>query len=432
MKKVARTEFKQTEMGAIPVDWMTIRLGEACSKIGSGFTPRGGKEVYKESGIALVRSQNVYNNSFSKDGLAYLDDSTAREMENVALEKDDVLLNITGDSVARCCTVPEDILPARVNQHVSIIRTDREQVNPTFLRYYLTSPRMQSFMLGLAQSGGTRNALTKGIIENFLVPRPPLGEQAMIGQTLSRMDTMIAINQQMNESLEAMTKVIFKHWFVDFELPNEEGKPYKSSGGEMVDSELGEIPKGWRARVIPEIADVVYGYPFNSRLFNDETGFPLVRIRDLPTNKPGTLTTEESDVRYVIRKGDIISGMDGEFGTYLWKGRDMLQNQRICRFIGKAKHYSNAFLFFVVSKPLRTIENAKVGTTVIHLSKTDIDSTKIIVPPQDVLEKYNGLLVPLFERMVSNGQLSLVLEQLRDSFLPKLMSGKIRVPIEAR
>src|SRR5881628_477548 len=122
MKTITKTKFSQTEIGTIPEGWRIVRLGDVCSKIGSGITPRGAKKVYRHSGIVLIRSQNVYNNSFSREGLVYLDEDTAREMENVALDKNDILLNITGDSVARCCTVPEKILPARVNQHVSIIR----------------------------------------------------------------------------------------------------------------------------------------------------------------------------------------------------------------------------------------------------------------------------------------------------------------------
>src|SRR5213083_2799829 len=128
MKTITTTESRQTKVATIPEDWDVISLGDACSRIGSGITPRGAEKVYKESGIVLIRSQNVHNNSFSKDGLVHIDEATAREMENVTLEKEDVLLNITGDSVARCCTVPEEILPARVNQHVCIIRTNRGQI----------------------------------------------------------------------------------------------------------------------------------------------------------------------------------------------------------------------------------------------------------------------------------------------------------------
>ena len=153
-------------------------LGTLCVKIGSGATPRGGKDVYTESGeIALIRSQNVYNDRFSREGLAYLRPEHAEQLSNVEVHPGDVLLNITGDSVARVCQVPHDVLPARVNQHVAIIRPDPAQLDPRFLRFFLAGPQMQDQMLGLAAAGATRNALTKGMIEQFQLPAIPITEQ---------------------------------------------------------------------------------------------------------------------------------------------------------------------------------------------------------------------------------------------------------------
>ena len=122
---------KLTEIGVIAQDWDIVNLADVCTKIGSGITPRGGEKVYQDSGVALVRSQNVLNNSFSKQGLEHINESTAKDMKNVTIEKNDVLLNITGDSVARCCTLPEYFLPARVNQHVCIIRTKAARTQST-------------------------------------------------------------------------------------------------------------------------------------------------------------------------------------------------------------------------------------------------------------------------------------------------------------
>ena len=169
-------------------EWRAFRLGDVCSKIGSGATPRGGSSVYLEEGeIALVRSQNVYNDGFHRDGLVYLTEQHADELSNVELAENDILLNITGDSVARSCQVPLTILPARVNQHVAIIRTDPTVLWPGFLRYYLVSPAMQAEMLSLAGAGATRNALTKGMVESFQVFAPvDVAEQRAIAHILGR------------------------------------------------------------------------------------------------------------------------------------------------------------------------------------------------------------------------------------------------------
>src|SRR5579884_2867623 len=165
--------------------WPHVKLSDVFVKIGSGVTPRVGESVYLPEGVALIRSQNVYKGRFHPRGLAFLSDQHAEEMAGVAVEAGDLLLNITGDSVARCCQAPEAVVPARVNQHVSIIRPDSDRLDANFLCYYMISPIMQSYLLSLAGSGGTRKALTKEMIERFEVPCPPISSQLAIASFLS-------------------------------------------------------------------------------------------------------------------------------------------------------------------------------------------------------------------------------------------------------
>ena len=199
--------------------WVSLRLGDVCTKIGSGATPRGGKEVYPKDGpCSLIRSQNVYNNRFSHDGLAFITEEQATELNNVEVFPDDVLLNIAGDSVARACQVAPDVLPARVNQHVVIIRPDASKLSARFLRYFLVCPKTQAMLLSWAGSGGTRNALTKRMIESLDVYAPAdVAEQRAIAHILGTLDDKIELNRRMNETLEAMARALFKSWFVDFD-----------------------------------------------------------------------------------------------------------------------------------------------------------------------------------------------------------------------
>lgn len=166
-------------------EWQRVRLGSYCSKIGSGSTPRGGGQIYQSEGTAFIRSQNVYNGVFAPDGLAYPADKEAEHLDGVTVQERDLLLNITGDSVARCCQVPETTLPARVSQHVAIIRPLPEEFDARFLMFFLISPWMQSTMLSLSGSGGTRKALTKEMIQGFEVPKPPLLIQRDVAAILS-------------------------------------------------------------------------------------------------------------------------------------------------------------------------------------------------------------------------------------------------------
>ena len=152
-----------------------FKLKDISHKIGSGVTPRGGDSNYIDKGVAFIRSMNVYNNTFKKENLVYIDKSLAKQLSQVELFSNDLLLNITGASVARCCIVPDDILPARVNQHVCIIRQCR--ISNVFLEYCLTNESYQEYLLLLSnKNGATREALTKAQVENLEVIFPPLTE----------------------------------------------------------------------------------------------------------------------------------------------------------------------------------------------------------------------------------------------------------------
>lgn len=154
-------------------EWELKKIKEISTKIGSGATPKGGKNSYQKQGISLIRSLNIYDEGFKRKNLAFINQDQADRLTNVTIEKNDVLLNITGASIARCCVVPDGILPARVNQHVSIIRANEEIILSKFLHFLLISPPYKSLLLSIGNKGGaTRQALTKTKIENFLVRVP--------------------------------------------------------------------------------------------------------------------------------------------------------------------------------------------------------------------------------------------------------------------
>ena len=166
-----------------PKGWPEVALGAHTSKIGSGATPLGGEAAYKKDGIALIRSMNVRDGHFSQDGLAFIDDQQAARLDGVVVEPDDVLLNITGASVARVCRAPHDVLPARVNQHVAIVRPT-SGFDPRFLEQCLLFPSMKRRLLRIAGAGATREAITKDAIERLTVIQPPRNEQERFADVL--------------------------------------------------------------------------------------------------------------------------------------------------------------------------------------------------------------------------------------------------------
>jgi len=161
-----------------PKGFGTMRLDEVTTKIGSGSTPRGGKSAYIEEGTTLIRSMNIHDNKFVHADLAHITDSQALALSNVIVEADDVLLNITGASVCRCAMVDNALIPARVNQHVCIIRPKKNIIHPEFLLHLIISkPFKQKLLLLAGGAGATREALTKEQISALVIPCPPLGEQ---------------------------------------------------------------------------------------------------------------------------------------------------------------------------------------------------------------------------------------------------------------
>lgn len=184
-----------------PKGWKTLSCRAAASKIGSGATPRGGRGAYETEGISLIRSMNVYNNRFEYKDLAHITNEQAEKLDNVAIEKKDVLLNITGASVARCCIVPDKILPARVNQHVSIIRC-KEILLPEFVCHMLTEDNYQKQLWSIAtSSGATREAITKQQIEELIFITPPLELQNQFAAFVRQVDkSKIAVQKALDET----------------------------------------------------------------------------------------------------------------------------------------------------------------------------------------------------------------------------------------
>jgi type I restriction enzyme S subunit len=169
----ARLPRVASPLGDIPQGWEITTLQAVTNKIGSGATPRGGKEAYKSEGIHFIRSLNIYDYSFEFANLAFIDERQAAELDNVKIAENDILLNITGASVARCALVPSYLLPARVNQHVAIIRTEPAKASPFYVLDAINSDQRKQQLLALAQGGATREALTKDTVSNFEIVLPP-------------------------------------------------------------------------------------------------------------------------------------------------------------------------------------------------------------------------------------------------------------------
>lgn len=417
--------------------WESKKLRELCLKIGSGATPKGGKESYLESGISFIRSQNVYNHYFSYEGLAFISDEQARKLDGVTVIKDDVLLNITGDSVCRCCIVPENVLPARVNQHVAIIRTDNKKLHPFFLKSYLTTNQMQSYMLSLAQTGGTRAALTKGMIEDFEIPVPSVEEQESIVALLSPIDLKIELNNAINNNLEEMAQTLFKRWFVDFEFPNENGEPYKSGGGEFEESELGLIPKGWKVGRATDLFNVLSGGTPKTKVNEYWNGnIPFFTPKDC-TNSFYVIETEKTLTEMGLENCNsklyppdtVFITARGTVGKVALAGTNMAMNQSCYALVGK-DGYTQTFVFLQTKELVKTLQKNANGAVFDAITVATFQSLKVVLPNIKLVKSFDLLIKDIFSKIQFNVKENKVLMGIRDTLLPKLMSGEIRVPVD--
>ena len=407
-------------------EWKKYKLGEITSKIGSGATPKGGRDSYLGGNIALIRSQNVLDFSFSKLGLAYINEVQAEKLSNVEVYEKDVLLNITGDSVARVCIVPNNVLPARVNQHVAIIRGN-DKVDYRYLLYYLKYIKPQ--LLSLSQGGATRNALTKKMIEELEVKMPSKGIQKEIVSILYALDSKIELNRRINDNLEQQTQALFKSWFVDFE-------PFR--GGKFVDSELGMIPEGWNIQPISSIFNFQEGPGIrNWQYVNNGTKFINIRCINndiINIQNANMISDEEAQGKYahfMLKENDIVISCSGTLGRKALVLKEYLPlclNTSVIRFTPRINRQLG-FLYGYLGSSLflnKQIELAS-GSVQANFGPIHLKGMSIAIPDNNVLNQFSDIVNSIIQKKKNIISESLRLTNLRDSILPKLMSGKIKI-----
>lgn len=407
------------------MSWEIVRLGDYCIKIGSGATPKGGATVYVEDGASLIRSQNVYNLSFEHDGLTHITDDAAAKLNGVTIFPNDILLNITGDSVARVCMVPMNVLPARVNQHVAIIRTKKDLL-PQYLLYYLASPYMQAYMLNLAVGkGASRNALTKGMIEDFPLPLPSVKEQQRIVKILSPYSDLIENNQKQIKLLEEAAQRLYKEWFVDLRFPGHETTP-------IVDG----IPEGWRKGKISDFVPTSSGGTPSRTHAEYYSGGTNLWVKTQELNDGFIFDTEEKITDDAIRnssakiipQGSILMAMYGAtIGKIGIAATELTCNQACCVFNLSEVKCATSYLYCWLKDNREFFISQGKGAAQPNLSQAMIKNFGILIPSPKVLTSFSHMTDTMLE-MVAKLQLqNKGLVEARDRLLPKLMSGEIEV-----
>lgn len=403
--------------------WKKVRLGSICLKIGSGATPKGGATVYVDNGITFIRSQNVYNLKFDREGLVHISDEAAKKLDGVSIQKGDILLNITGDSVARTCVVPSEVLPARVNQHVAIVRPDPAILDYRFLNYYLASPYMQAYMLGLSVGkGASRNAMTKDMIANYEVPCPALEIQHHIASILSAYDNLIDNYRRQIKLLEEAAQRLYKEWFVDLRFPGYEHTKIVNG-----------VPEGWKKNSIDSTIELLSGYAFKSSEFNNKGTYKIVTIKNVKDgqfdgdNVSRIIEIPPKMPKYCrLTDGDILISLTGNVGRVcIVQGENYLLNQRVAKVKSDIPAYT--YCLFRSKAMFNEMNNLANGAAQQNLSPIRVGNIQILFPTDIFIQKFEAMVRPIISKInLLNKEINL-LAQARDRLLPKLMSGEIKV-----
>ena len=381
---------------------MKYKLSKVMDLIGGG-TPKTSKLEYWNGSIPWL-SVKDFNNDLR---FVYKTEKTITPLglENSStklLQKGDVIISARG-TVGEIATIP---FPMAFNQSCYGLRAKESKVTSDYL-YYLIKHNV--YVLKKNTHGSVFDTITRDTFDSIEVDIPNIETQKKITSILSDYDEKIELNNTINNNLEQQMQALYKAWFVDF-------VPFN-----------GIKPTNWIKTDIYSIANIIYGAPFASKLFNtDGIGKPIIRIRDLKEQDFVTFTTEEHPKGHLIHPGDIVVGMDGEFRPYIWGNEKAWLNQRVCIFENK-RTKGKAFLFYTIKPLLNMIEQTQVATTVIHIGKKDFDAFEILLPSEDVLNQFDEITTPMVEQIVNNRLENKRLSNLRDALLPKLMSGELDV-----
>lgn len=386
-------------------DWKKYTLEEVCERIYSGGTPSTKHEEYWNGNIKWLSSGET-SQRFVYD--------TDRKITQKGIENSSTKLATKGCTVI--ATAGQGYTRGQasflmtdtyMNQSVIACKANEDIILPLYLYYNLDS-RYEEFRL-LSDGTSTRGGLSGWILKRMEIKVPPISLQEKIVDVLYSIDKKIEENNAINNNLEEQMEALHRSWFIY----------YAPFGGTK--------PSNWIKADIYSIANIIYGAPFASKLFNtDGLGKPIIRIRDLKEQAFVTYTTEIHPKGHLIQPGDIVVGMDGEFRPYIWGNSEAWLNQRVCIFESKLPS-DKAFMLYTIKPLLNVIEQTQVATTVIHIGKKDYDAFEITLPDRKTLDQFSKITTPMLERIVNNRIENKKLAKLRDALLPQLMSGEIDV-----
>lgn len=443
-----KTKFKQTEIEKIPKDWEVKKLGDF-TKVQNGFAFKSSD--FKAKGIPIIKIKNITPPTITFEEVQYYDEDIDNKLKPFILQKGNIIISMTGSNVNQMASAVGKVaryksdLPALLNQRAGKLIIDSDIADSDYIYFYIARKRIQYYLAINAAGSANQANISPDIIKSVHIALPSLSEQRAIAKILSDLDEKIELNHQMNKTIEAIGQAIFKHWFIDFEFPNENGEPYKSSGGEMVDSEMGPIPKEWSfVKLGKLLSEIVTGNRPKGGVSKYKKGIPSIGAESIN----GLCNYDFSKTKYIpesyfhnmkkgiVKNGDILLYKDG---AKIGRKSMFLENfpfKRCCVnshvFILRSNSLmKQSYLYFYLDQKFMTknIINLNTNSAQPGINSTSIKTLRILLPSDKILNLFNELIFPILRIIFNNSKENQCLSNLRDALIPKLMSGEIRMSI---
>lgn len=357
------------------------------------------------------------------------------------VEKDDIIISTVRPNLKHYGIIKAPYDNMIVSTGFTVLTPIKEKVNPDYLYNFFRLEEVTNFLSAIAETSTTTYpSITSKVIEDLEISLPALEKQNKIASILSSLDEKIELNRKINQNLEEIAQTLFKRWFIDFEFLNEERNPYKSSGGKMIESELGEIPEGWRVGKLGELIKIQNGYAFKSKDFLNKGDIGIIKIKNISNKIIDILNTDfisndickEVEDKYLINNSDILIAMTGaeigKIGIVPQSNKQLYLNQRVGKIVeimNGGKEYSYFHLNQKKYQELIFLKSS--GSAQPNISASEIENIEIILPSLDLLNKFKDLTTENFLKIVYNlGEINYLLK-VRDYLLPRLMSGEISI-----
>lgn len=427
-------KFKQTEIGKLPENWELKKIKEVVETIFSGGTPDTRQEEFWDGDIFWLSSGETGNKFIFKTNKKITKAGVENSSTRLA-KKGDVVIASAGQGYTRgqaaLC-----MIDTYINQSIIALRSNPKKLAYLFLFYNLSLRYKE--LRNISDSNSSRGSLTTKLIGEMNISFPKnIPEQQAITDILSKLDAKIELNNKMNKSLEAIGQTIFKRWFVDFEFPNEKGKLYKSSGGKMIESELGTIPEGWKiSKIGSELKTVLGGTPDRTKpeYWNGNINWiNSGKVNEFRITSSSEKITQEgldkSATKILPKHTTVLAITGATLGQVSRLEIDTCANQSVIGIIENEKIPSE-FIYLLIKEEIENIISHQTGGAQQHINKNNVDNYEFLLPPNNLLEDYKRRVSPMFKQIAKNCFENQTLAQIRDFLLPKLMSGEIRVPLK--